>query len=90
MVEKKCFAMFCQNCQFFGCTPRLNVTISSLIEKYCFINVYMPFQHDDNYAKFMESRSAKSILRQILISQTTQRFKSHFIINNNSFFIRTY
>ena len=24
MVEKKCFAMFCQNCQFFGCTPRLN------------------------------------------------------------------
>ena len=28
--------------------------ISSLIEKYCFINVYMPFQHDDNYEKFME------------------------------------
>ena len=26
MVEKKCFAMFCQNCQFFGCTPRLNTT----------------------------------------------------------------
>ena len=25
MVEKKCFAMFCQNCQFFGCTPRLNI-----------------------------------------------------------------
>ena len=25
MVEKKCFAMFCQNCQFFGCTPRLNM-----------------------------------------------------------------
>ena len=24
MVEKKCFAMFCQNCQFFGCTPCLN------------------------------------------------------------------
>ena len=24
MVEKKCFAMFCQNCQLFGCTPRLN------------------------------------------------------------------
>ena len=23
MVEKKCFAMFCQKCQFFGCTPRL-------------------------------------------------------------------
>ena len=23
MVEKKCFPMFCQNCQFFGCTPRL-------------------------------------------------------------------
>ena len=23
MIEKKCFAMFCQNCQFFGCTPRL-------------------------------------------------------------------
>ena len=23
MVENKCFAMFCQNCQFFGCTPRL-------------------------------------------------------------------
>ena len=27
MVEKKCFAMFCQNCQFFGCTPRLNQAI---------------------------------------------------------------
>ena len=26
MVEKKCFAMFCQNCQFFGCTPRLKPT----------------------------------------------------------------
>ena len=25
MDEKKCFAMFCQNCQFFGCTPRLNL-----------------------------------------------------------------
>ena len=23
MVEEKCFAMFCQNCQLFGCTPRL-------------------------------------------------------------------
>ena len=23
MVEKKCFTMFCQNCQFFGCTPCL-------------------------------------------------------------------
>ena len=28
--------------------------ISSPIEKYCFINVYMLFQHDDNYAMFME------------------------------------
>ena len=27
MVEKKCIAMFCQNCQFFGCTPRLNCKI---------------------------------------------------------------
>ena len=30
MVEKKCFAMFCQSCQFFGCTPRLkrlNITM---------------------------------------------------------------
>ena len=27
MVEKKCFAMFCQNCQFFGCTPRLKVPL---------------------------------------------------------------
>ena len=27
MVEKKCFAMFCQNCQFFGCTPRLKETL---------------------------------------------------------------
>ena len=26
MVGKKCFAMFCQNCQFFGCTPRLKET----------------------------------------------------------------
>ena len=25
MVEKKCFALFCQNCQFFGCTPRLKI-----------------------------------------------------------------
>ena len=34
----------------------LTVTISSPIEKYCFINVlvYMPFQHDYNYAMFME------------------------------------
>ena len=23
MVEKKCFAVFCPNCQIFGCTPRL-------------------------------------------------------------------
>ena len=30
-----------------------SVTISSPIKKYCFINVYMSFQHDDNYAMFM-------------------------------------
>ena len=27
MVEKKCFAMFCQNCHFFGCTPRPNLQL---------------------------------------------------------------
>ena len=24
------------------------------MDKYCFINVYMPYQHDDNYETFME------------------------------------
>ena len=32
----------------------LGVTNSSAVDKYCFINVYMPYQHDDNYETFME------------------------------------
>ena len=35
--------------------PRLlGIKISSIFEKYCFINVYRPYQHDDNYAMYME------------------------------------
>ena len=32
MVEKKCFAMFCQNYQFFGCTPRLKIKMENDIQ----------------------------------------------------------
>ena len=40
--------------QTFDDSRLLAVTISSSIEKYYFINVYMPYQHDDNYGTFME------------------------------------
>ena len=40
--------------QTFDDSRLLAVTISSSIGKYCFINVYMPYQHDDNYGTFME------------------------------------
>ena len=40
--------------QSFDDSMLLSVTISSSVEKHCFINVYMPYQHDDNYETFME------------------------------------
>ena len=40
--------------QTFDDSRLLAVTISSSIEKYCFIKVYMPYQHDGNYGTFME------------------------------------
>ena len=40
--------------QSFDDSMLLGVTISSSVDKYCFINVYMPYQHDDNYETFME------------------------------------
>ena len=40
--------------QSFDDSRLLGVTISSSVDKYCFINVYMPYQHDDNYETFME------------------------------------
>ena len=40
--------------QTFDDSRLLAVTISSSIEKYYFINVYMPYHHDDNYGTFME------------------------------------
>ena len=40
--------------QTFDDSRLLAVTISSSIEQYCFINVYMPYQHVDNYGTFME------------------------------------
>ena len=52
-LVRKQFRRFCEF-QTFDDSRLLSVTISSPIEKYCFINVYMPFQHDDNYAMFME------------------------------------
>ena len=53
ILVRKQFRRFCEF-QTFDDSRLLSVTISSPIEKYCFINVYMPFQHDDNYAMFME------------------------------------
>ena len=40
--------------QSFDDSRLLGVTISSSVDKYCFINVYMPYQHDNNYETFME------------------------------------
>ena len=40
--------------QSFDDSRLLGVTISSSVDKYCFINVYMPYQHDDNYETFSE------------------------------------
>ena len=40
--------------QSFDDSRLLGVIISSSVDKYCFMNVYMPYQHDDNYETFME------------------------------------
>ena len=44
MIEKKCFAMFCQNCQLFGCTPRLKMMLTYHIshEKNFSTALYVP------------------------------------------------
>ena len=40
--------------QSFDDSKLRGVTISSSVDKYCFTNFYIPYQHDDNYETFME------------------------------------
>ena len=64
MVEKKCFPMFCQNCQFFGCTPRLKSynfqkmheiqNFGKLYPETCFYVLNWPFWVS-NFSRLCES-----------------------------------